>query len=355
MNFRNYAQADIVPSAGVTVLHGANAQGKTNLIEAVHLCCLGRSHRTARDMELIRFSELSAQVAVEVGRRDGVQDVSVSLYRQEKRKKIIRVNHTPVQRIGELMGHVNAVLFSPEDLRLVKDGPDMRRRFLDMEISQLYPAYFFSLQQYLRTLAQRNELLRKMEGGKRTSLLDTLDAWDALLADHGARVAWRRRVYLERLGEAASQTHGQISGGEEALRLSYLSRVEDRETYAALLRAARQEDIRRGTTGVGPHRDDFRIEINGREARVYGSQGQQRTAALSIKLAEISVMRDETGESPVLLLDDVMSELDMARRKMLLSHMENTQTLVTCTHLSDLGDTRVDAAFRVREGTVEAE
>ncbi len=354
--FRNYERAELVPARGVTVLHGANAQGKTNLIEAVHLCCLGRSHRTPRDAELIRWGESAALVRLEVERADGTHDISVRIGTEDKRKKAIKINNSPVQRIGELMGHVNAVLFSPEDLRLIKDGPDGRRRFLDMEISQLSPAYFYALQRYFQALNQRNELLRKLADERSSrALSDTLDAWDALLVEHGGQVIERRQAYLADLMEVARETHAALSGGAEALTLAYTGRARDPDELRNMLRAARAEDLRRLTTSVGPHRDDFKIVITGRDARAFASQGQQRTAALSLKLAEIDVMRRTTSESPVLLLDDVMSELDVDRRKMLLSRMGDVQTLITCTHLSDLGGAAYDAAYRVEGGELAAE
>lgn len=351
-DFRNYAHLALAPAEGVTVLYGENAQGKTNLIEAVHLCCLGRSHRTNRDAELVRFGEPSAQVSVDVLRREGPLLVSVRIDPQEKRKKLIHINHTQVQRIGELMGHMNAVLFSPEDLRLVKDGPEGRRRFLDMEVSQLQPAYFYALQRYMRALSQRNELLRSLSVSASPALYDSLDAWDTMLSSLGGEIVTRRARYLEKLSRCAGEIHSALSGGREALSLSYAGNAEDERQMLSLLRAARQEDMRRRTTSIGPHRDDIRISLSGRDARSFASQGQQRTAALSIKLAEIEVLREETSENPILLLDDVMSELDVRRREMLAERISTVQTLITCTHLSDLGGAAYDAAYCVEAGTI---
>lgn len=350
--FRNYADLLLLPAGGVTVLHGENAQGKTNIIEAIYLCCVGRSHRTSRDAELIRFGEAAAQVSIEVERREGAQQVSVRLSASERRRKLIRINETPVQRIGELMGHVNAVLFSPEDLRIVKEGPDGRRRFLDMEISQLQPAYFYALQRYHRALVQRNGLLKQLAFDKDGKLLATLEEWDALLIEEGAQIIARRRAFLKRLEVSAQQVHETLSGGKERLALKYQGRAEDGESLRSLVKAARREDLRRATTTVGPHRDDYRILLNGRDAKAFASQGQQRSIALSLKLAEIDVMREALGESPVLLLDDVMSELDVTRRRMLLTRIERVQTLITCTHLSDLGGAAYEAAYRIENGTL---
>lgn len=337
------------------MLYGANAQGKTNLIEAIHLCCVGRSHRTARDMELVKWGSPAAQVTVDAQRRDGPHEVSVRMEPSGKRRKSIKINGSPIQRIGELMGHVSAVLFSPEDLRLIKDGPELRRRFLDMEISQMQPQYFYSLQRYVRALGQRNGLLRALQEKRDAALLDTLDAWDALLVESGAQVIERRIRYLQKLAEAAAETHASLTGGKETLRIQYVGGAENQEALEGLLRASRNEDMRRGGTSVGPHRDDYKVLLGGHDARAYASQGQQRTAALSIKLAEIEVMRSELSESPVLLLDDVMSELDVDRRRMLLGRLGAIQTLITCTDLGDLGGVGYEMAYRISGGTISKE
>jgi DNA replication and repair protein RecF len=354
--FRNYESACLRPAAGVTVLHGANAQGKTNLIEALYLCCVGRSHRTRRDADLVRWGAAAARVDAEAMREDGPHGVSVVLTPAQARKKQVRVNGAPVQRLGEMMGHLNAVLFSPEDLRLVKDGPEGRRRFLDMEMSQLQPAYFYALQRYARALAQRNDLLRQLAAGRSSSALpDTLDAWDEQLAHFGGQIVQRRRAYMARLSERARAIHAELSGGREDLILGYGTAVPDEAGLLAQLRARRADDLRRGTTGLGPHRDDFSMLLNGHEARAFASQGQQRTIALALKLSELDVMHEALGEWPMLLLDDVMSELDAARRLMLVGRMDKVQTIITCTRLEDLGGAAFEAAYRVEDGRMEGE
>lgn len=351
-SFRNYEQADVRPAPGVTVLYGENAQGKTNLMEAVHLCCVGRSHRTSRDRELVRWGESEAYVQADVRRSDGAHQIGVALYPNEQKKKKITLNGEPVRRIGELMGQVNAVLFSPEDLRLVKDGPEGRRRFLDMEISQLQPAYFYALQRYARALSQRNGLLRELQIQRSDALFSTLEEWDAMLAKCGAEILKKRAQYLLQLEEKAEEIHETLSGGREKLKLRYVGCDADETGLVCLLRASREEDCRRGFTSVGPHRDDYKIIINGKDARAFASQGQQRTAALSLKLAEIDVMREETNEAPVLLLDDVMSELDVSRRRMLLTRIGGVQTIITCTHLDDLGGAEYEKAISIRDGNL---
>ena len=251
-SFRNYEQADVRPAPGVTVLYGENAQGKTNLMEAVHLCCVGRSHRTSRDRELVRWGESEAYVQADVRRLDGPRQIGVALFPSETKKKKITINSEPVKRIGELMGQVNAVLFSPEDLRLVKDGPDGRRRFLDMEISQLQPAYFYALQRYARALNQRNGLLRELQGRSDGALASTIEEWDALLAQTGAAVLARRKAYLARLDEKAREIHRDLSGGRETLTLRYAGCDGDEQGLLMLLRwgPANRHNVNDNTSGV---------------------------------------------------------------------------------------------------------
>lgn len=352
-SFRNYQTLDLAPDANLTVLVGPNAQGKTNVLEALHLCCLGRSHRTSRDRELIRWGDETSAVQVFTSQRDGTHEASVQLFRDAKKKKIVRVGGSKVARIGELMGHLNGVLFSPEDLSIVKDGPGERRRFIDMELSQLRPSYFYALQQYVRALGQRNNLLREI--AKNRSLLSTLDAWDQQLARTGAIIINSRRDYIARLSVEAAASHRAISGGEE-LTIRYVSQLESaqsvQEAFFERLQVTRAEDLRRLTSTVGAHRDDLRFEIGGRDARIYASQGQQRTIVLSLKLAEIAAIEKERGETPVLMLDDVMSELDPRRREMLVERIAGVQTLVTCTDQSDLAGAKAGAVYGVRAGEI---
>lgn len=359
-NFRNYIHAELCPDSRLTVLTGPNAQGKTNVLEALHLCCLGRSHRTSHDRELIAWGQDRCSVKVAVRRRDGMHEAAVVLYRGEERRKQVQVNGKQVTRIGELMGNFHGILFSPEDLSIVKGGPGERRRFLDMELSQLRPVVFYALQRYARSLSQRNNLLRELS--KAPSLRATLDTWDEQLAEVGAAVVVHRRSYVEALSAEAQRNYAAIAGESDALSVRYSTQLDGggdqsvlAEQFAARLRKAREEDIRRGSTSVGPHRDDLRLLLGDRDARMYGSQGQQRTVALSLKLAELDVVRAERGENPVLLLDDVMSELDPYRRRQLVERIASVQTILTCTDLSDLGNAEPGAVYRVKAGTLTAE
>lgn len=330
--FRNLERARVEFSPGINILSGANAQGKTNLLEALYVCCTGRSHRTHRDAELIRYGEKGAVISVQVEHQDGIHLIDLGLSSQGRKR--VRINHSPARRLGELMGHLNGVLFSPEDLYLVKEGPAWRRRFVDITLSQIKPPYFYVLQQYQQALAQRNALLKTiLREGKGA---ETLPVWEAQLAALGARLMAERQAFTGILSQRVTAIHGELTQGRESLTLRYATLSEAREPAEleqALLQAlerGRERDLRAGTTLTGPHRDDLILSLGGRDVRSYGSQGQQRTSVLSLKLAELAIMTDMTREAPILLLDDVFSELDTSRRRMLERSIGGVQTLITC-------------------------
>ncbi len=353
-DYRNYPSVTFSPTDGITVFHGANGAGKTNLLEAIHLCCLGRSHRTSQDRELIRQGSLGGSVQVQVMRRDGRREVMVKLWAQQKRAKQIFLNGKPAARIGELMGHVNCVMFSPEDLELIKDGPVLRRRFMDMQLSQLRPSYFFALQKYVSTLNQRNALLRAMAApGANKNPAGQLEVWDEQLAREGATITEHRRWFAEILKIEAGKNYEHISGSkEETFDAQYVGALlkADKlyETMLEGLYKSRREDMRRCVTHFGPHRDDLHLTIKGRDMKNFASQGQMRTAALALRLSQLTMMKLETGEAPVLLLDDVMSELDPKRRALLLDRIEGVQTFVTCTDRGDLSGAKAQAVVEVK-------
>lgn len=351
-DYRNYPCVSFSPSEGITVFHGPNGAGKTNLLEAIHLCCLGRSHRLSQDRELIRQGCASGSVQVKVQRRDGQREVMVKLWAQQRRAKQILLNGKPAARIGELMGHVNCVIFSPEDLELVKDGPSLRRRFMDMQLSQLRPSYFYALQRYVSLLNQRNALLRAIAAAGGASKASQLEAWDEQLAREGAFLTEQRRWFAEILEKEAAENYALISGSrEEAFHVAYKSQLEgEGKPYQGMIEGlfrTRQQDVRRCATHFGPHRDDLNLTIMDQEMKSFASQGQMRTAALALKLSQLALMRMETGEAPVLLLDDVMSELDPRRRGLLLERIQGVQTFVTCTDKSDLSGARAQAVVEV--------
>ena len=357
-NYRNYTSAQLQPCRGVSVLMGDNAQGKTNILEAVFLCCTGRSHRTSHDREMIMVGEDTAYVKVSGMRRDGEHDVEIAMNQMGRRR--VKVNGSPVSRSGELLGHITGVLFAPEDLRIVTDGPAVRRRFIDMELSQLRPKYYYALQRYNRALKQRNVLLRDcvQNGG----LPDTVDLWEEELAFSGSEIMLDRQAFISRIDESASRIHSSVTDEAEHLAIRYEPSLEmhgdaeeTRQNLLQTLHTARDTDLRRGTTSAGPHHDDMAIYIDDMDARLYGSQGQVRTCALSLKLSEIDLIREETGEAPVLMLDDVMSELDPSRRRQLIKRLDGVQTLVTCTDKHDLAGAEIEKLYRVCNATLTEE
>ncbi|MBQ7487420.1 MAG: DNA replication/repair protein RecF [Clostridia bacterium] len=353
-DFRNYEGIEISPGSGMNVFIGSNAQGKTNIIEALHLCCVGRRLRTSRDEEMIRWEQSFGRVTVTSSQQDGTHAVTIILARGQKKKKNIKIGERKAERIGELFGHVCGVLFSPEDLEIIKGGPAERRRFLDMLLSQISTVYFYHLQRYTKTLSERNAVLREI--AFKPELRNTLDMWDDLLAESGAAVAARRLEAIEHLSKLASEEHRNLTQAKEELNLRYITTFKDpqdiKNLFLEQLFASREDDIRRQTTSCGVHRDDISIRINGKETRIYGSQGQQRSAVLSLKMAQLAYMAEYKGENPILLLDDVMSELDLNRRRALGERINRIQTFVTCTDISDLGDTTQGMLYSVEKGTL---
>lgn len=352
--FRNYASARIAPAPGLNVLVGENAAGKTNVLEAVFLCALGRSHRTPRDAELINVAADAALVGLVLTTSGGTRDVAVRILRGDKKR--ISVDGTQLSRSGELMGCLNAVLFAPEDMALVKDGPGERRRFLDMELSQQKPAYYYQLQQYNLALRQRNALLRQADRPPYSAL----EPWEEQLARLGASIMASRASLVTELAALAREKHLALSGGKETLSAAYRPSVVPDPSEAAgdaILRrliSERERDFARGSTGAGPHRDDMELLLDGADVRVFGSQGQQRTVVLSLKLSELEILRKARGEPPVLLLDDVFSELDRERQRMLLKACTGCQTFITCTHLEEIAEAGATGmrVYSVRSGAI---
>ena len=339
MNFRNYQKLDLLFSKDFNIIFGENAQGKTNILEAIFLCSTGRSHRTSKDTELVQFSKDAAKVEL-VLLKEGFGDVKIEIEILSSGKKGIKVNEIPLRKMGDVMGHLNSVIFSPEDLRIIKDEPQIRRRFLDMFISQIKPAYYFDLQQYIRAMHQRNSLLKQIREDRR--LMNTVEAWNIQLAYFGIRVIKERNYFIERIGHYTEKNHGLITTDKESLKIKYQPSVRLTEDdwrdpgsmenrFLKCLEDSMESDIMRASTSFGPHRDDIGIHLNQKNIRLYGSQGQQRTAALSMKMAQVDVMKEETGEIPVLLLDDVMSELDRERQENLSENMKSAQTFLTGT------------------------
>lgn len=358
--YRSYEHAEFTPEAGLNLLYGANAAGKTNVLEAVFLCALGRSHRTSRDAELIMHGCGGAYVGLQAETVTGARTIEIKLRNPDPGQKAgdrkqVFIDRQKAERAGELMGVLNAVMFSPEDLALVKNAPSERRRFMDMELCQLMPAYYMKAAMYNAALRQRNALIKEAFANPIDP--DMLDMWNTQLARTGAEIMRQRLAFMDKLSTIASDMHRRLTGGSEQLFAFYDPNVpfEDNAEYAIYdaLEASKEEDLRRGFTSRGPHRDDIGIKLGDTDVRVYGSQGQQRTAALSLKLSELALMREATGESPVLLLDDVLSELDESRRKALMELAFDCQCLMTSTAAEsfDFGGKK-PTLFEVRNGSI---
>lgn len=348
-NFRNYESLDLNFDYGTNILYGNNAQGKTNILEAVSVSGTTRSHKGSKDKEMIRFDEEEAHIKTVVNKKD--MDYQIDVHMKKNKTKGIAVNKVPLKKASELFGILNIVFFSPEDLNIIKNGPSERRRFLDSELCQLDKIYLSDLAKYNKILNQRNKLLKDMVF--RPDLKETLPIWDAQLIDYGKRIIKRRKSFVDELNEIVFDIHKQISGEKEELVLKYEPNIDDAFFHDELNRA-KERDMRFCQTSVGPHRDDMQFSVFDVDIRKYGSQGQQRTSALSLKLAEIELVKRNINETPVLLLDDVLSELDSSRQNYLLNSIHDIQTIITCTGLDEFIKNRfkIDKIFNVVEGVV---
>ena len=348
-NFRNYENLEISFDEGTNILFGDNAQGKTNILEAAYMSGTTKSHKGSRDREMIRFGEEEAHLKTVVVR--GGREYQIDMHLKKNRAKGIAIDKIPIKKASELFGILNIVFFSPEDLNIIKNGPAERRRFLDSELCQLDRIYLADLTNYNKILAQRNKLLKDMI--YRPSLSDTLPVWDMQLIETGKKIIRRRKQFVDELREIVSDIHYRISGGKEELFLKYEPNIDD-IFFEDELSRAKEKDKKLCQTSVGPHRDDLLFSIGDVDIRKYGSQGQQRTSALSLKLSEIELVRKSISDTPVLLLDDVLSELDSSRQNYLLNNISDTQTIITCTGLDEFVRNRftVKRVFEVIAGHV---
>ena len=348
-NFRNYEELSIVLDPGTNILYGDNAQGKTNVLEAVYLCGTTKSHRGSKDKEMIRFEQDESHIRMMV-KKDGVSH-KIDMHLKKNKAKGIAIDGIPIRKAAELFGIVNLVAFSPEDLNIIKNGPAERRRFLDSEICQLSRLYMIELANYNKVVAQRNKLLKEISFSGR--MADTLEIWDEQMVRYGTSIISERKKFISRLNDILSEIHQNLTGGKEQILITYEPNVSE-EGFSEELKAGRERDLRFGQSYTGPHRDDFCVRVNDIDIRKYGSQGQQRTAALSLKLAEIRLVEEEIHDTPVLLLDDVLSELDGSRQNYLLQSIHSIQTLITCTGLDEFVENHFEAnsVFQVVEGSV---
>lgn len=348
-NFRNYEELNLNLDGGTNILYGDNAQGKTNILESIYVSGTTKSHKGSRDKEMIRFGENEAHIRTMVEKNQ--MSYQIDMHLKKNRSKGIAINGVPIRKASELFGVLNMVFFSPEDLNIIKNGPSERRRFLDSEICQLDKIYLSDLTKYNKVLNQRNKLLKDMVF--HPDLENTLSVWDMQLISYGRRIISRRRRFVEELNEIVRGIHESISGGREQLTLTYEPDIEE-AFFEDELNRAKEKDRKYCSTSVGPHRDDISFFIGDIDIRKFGSQGQQRTSALSLKLSEIELVKRCIHDTPVLLLDDVLSELDSNRQNYLLNNISDTQTIITCTGLDEFVKNRfqINKVFEVIHGEV---
>lgn len=348
-NFRNYESLEIDLDKGTNILYGDNAQGKTNILEAIYLCGTTKSHRGSKDKEIIRFGEEESHIRMMLKKND--LSYKIDMHLKKNKAKGVAINGLPIHKARELFGIINLVFFSPEDLNMIKNGPGERRKFIDMELCQLDQVYLTELASYNHIVNQRNKLLKDMY--MNPGLRDTLDIWDMQMVQYGRKIIEKRTAFVKELNEIVCEIHKNLTGGLEHLEVIYEPSTKS-SAFEENLKNQRERDLRLKMTSVGPHRDDLIFMTNGIDIRKYGSQGQQRTAALSLKLSEIYLVKKKIKDTPVLLLDDVLSELDSNRQNYLLESIHDIQTVVTCTGLDDFIDHQfqLNKVFKVVKGEV---
>lgn len=349
-HFRNYEDLHLSFDAGTNILYGNNAQGKTNILESIFLSATTKSHKGSKDKDIIQFGHEEAHIR-SVIEKDGLEQ-RIDMHLRSSKTKGIAIDGSKIKKAAQLLGLVNVVFFSPEDLSIIKNGPAERRHFIDMELCQLDPFYLYNLNHYNKIVNQRNSLLKDLS--MNPDLRDTLSIWDSQLISYGSKIIERRKLFIHQLNELIGEIHKQLSGDKENLKIHYEPNVEAEE-YEKKMKSRQEVDIRSKQTTVGPHRDDFSFMEQGIDFRKFGSQGQQRTAALSLKLSEIELVKKIANDTPILLLDDVLSELDSNRQNYLLNYIKDIQTIITCTGLDEFVNNRfkINKVFRVVNGTVE--
>lgn len=351
-NYRNYELLDLTFDPKTNILYGDNAQGKTNILEALYLSGTTKSHRGTKDRDLIQFGSDEAHLETVVEKRG--TEFQIDMHLKKNSPKGIAINKLPIRKASELFGIIHFVFFSPEDLNIIKEGPSGRRRFIDLELSQLDKVYLSNLSNYNRIINQRNSLLKDIY--RQGNLVETLDIWDMQLVEYGTRVMEGRKQFVKKVNEIISNIHDKLTGGRERITLTYESSVGNL-TLEQALKKNRERDMRLKSTSVGPHRDDLCFMAGDLDIRKFGSQGQQRTAALSLKLSEIELVKSLIQDTPVLLLDDVLSELDKHRQNYLLDSIHDIQTVITCTGLDEFVNHRfsINKIFHVKNGQVAKE
>ena len=347
-NYRNYDLLDLNFDPNTNILYGDNAQGKTNILEALYLSGTTKSHRGTKDRDIIQFGYDESHIETIVEKRGICFQIDMHL--KKNSPKGIAIDKIPIRKAGELFGIVHFVFFSPEDLNIIKEGPAGRRRFIDLELSQLDKIYLSNLSNYNRIINQRNSLLKDLYGQK--NLMDTLDIWDMQMAAYGTKVLDARKKFIKEVNKIISDIHFKLTGGKERISISYEA-SNGKMSLEEALKRYRERDMRMKSTTVGPHRDDICFTTDsGLDVRKFGSQGQQRTAALSLKMSEIELVKQVIKDTPVLLLDDVLSELDKHRQNYLLDSINNIQTIITCTGLDEFVNHRfsINKIFHIKNG-----
>jgi DNA replication and repair protein RecF len=352
-NYRNYEYLNMNFDEKINIIYGDNAQGKTNILESMYVCATSKSHRGSKDREIIRFDNDESHIKVNVKKND--MNYRIDMHLKKNKPKGIAVNGIPIKRAVEIFGILNIVFFSPEDLNIIKNGPSERRRFIDMELSQLDKIYLDCLINYNKVVNQRNSLLKEYAFSGREDIISSLDIWDMQLVKYGNDVIKSREKFVKEINDLVKSIHTKLSGDREQLEIIYEPCVKEQDFESELVRV-RDRDLKFKCTNIGPHKDDMCFLINGMDVRKYGSQGQQRTAALSLKLAEIELVKQIIHDTPVLFLDDVLSELDSRRQNFLLDSIGNIQTMITCTGLDEFINNRfsINKIFKVVNGTVSS-
>ncbi|MCM1266720.1 MAG: DNA replication/repair protein RecF [Bacteroidales bacterium] len=349
-DFRNYDSLQIDFSEGTNILYGNNAQGKTNILEAIYLSATTKSHKGSKDKDIVNFNKEEAHIRTYLLKNE--DEIRVDMHLRKNKTKGIAIDGQKIKKAAELLGLLNVVFFSPEDLSIIKNGPAERRRFVDMELCQLDSFYIYNLNHYNKIVNQRNKLLKDMYFNP--SLRDTLNIWDSQLVSFGSKIIERRQLFVEQLNEIIYEIHKKLSGDQEELTIKYEPDVLIEEYEKALV-SCQERDVKLKQTTVGPHRDDFSFMTGDIDIRKFGSQGQQRTAALSLKLSEIELVKKLTKDNPVLLLDDVLSELDSNRQNYLLRTIGDIQTIITCTGLDEFVNNRfeINKVFQIENGSIK--
>ena len=349
-NFRNYDSLKIDFDEFTTILFGDNAQGKTNILEAAYISGTTKSHKGSRDKEIIKFDKNESHIKTIVLKND--REYQIDIHLKKNKSKGIAINRVPIKKAADLFGLINIIFFSPEDLNIIKNGPAERRKFMDAELCQIDKIYLSDLSNYNKALNQRNALLKEMV--YKPELKETLSIWDEQLINYGKKIIKRRQQFINDINIIVKDIHSALTSDKEKINISYEPNIEDIFFLDELVKN-KEKDMKFCQTSVGPHRDDIKITVDGIDIRKFGSQGQQRTCALSLKLSEIRLVENTINDKPILLLDDVLSELDKNRQSDLLDNLLDTQTIITCTGLDEFVKNRfmLNTVYKVKNGSIE--